>query len=251
MGVLVVVTGGTGVLGSRVAGILRDRGHQVRAVSRRSGDLRVDVTTAEGLPQALEGADAVVHCATSSTRPDQVDLTGTRRLVEAARRAGVRHLVYPGIVGSDVIPLRYYRAKTASEDLVAGSGLGWTILRSTQFHQLLWKGLELLARLPVMVVPGNTRFQPIDPMVVARLLADAVEAGPRGRMPDVGGRYIYTTRDLARSYLGATGRRRLVMAVDYPGLGAAAFRAGANLTPNRDSEGETWNQFVARQVAAQ
>jgi uncharacterized protein YbjT (DUF2867 family) len=206
-----------------------------------------DLETGWGLADALDETRAVVHCATHSRDHRLVDLEGTRRLVEVASRSGSPHLLYPGIVGSDIIPLHYYGSKLAAEDLIIQSGLPWTILRATQFHQLVWMMIGRLARLPVLPVPNDTRFQVIDPAEVARRLVDSMESGPAGRLPDVGGPHAYEAADLARSYLGAAGKRRVVWAVNYPGIAWAAFRAGANLTPNR-AGGETWNQMVGRQI---
>jgi hypothetical protein len=83
---------------------------------------------------------------------------------------------------------------------------------------------------------------------MARRLVDAVERGPGGRLPDIGGRFAYEMTDLTRSYLRAKGLRRPLVRRNRSGLVGAALRAGGNLTPNRDETGETWNDFVARQL---
>jgi uncharacterized protein YbjT (DUF2867 family) len=207
-----------------------------------------DLESGWGLADALDETQAVVHCASDPRGHLQVDVEGTRRLIEVAARSGSPHLVYPGIVGSDLIPYDYYTSKMAAENLIVASGLPWTILRATQFHQLIWFMLGLRSRLPVLRVPKDTRFQPVDPAEVARRLVDSLESGPAGRLPDIGGPHAYEAVDLARSYLAATGKRRLVWPVNYPGIVWTAFRAGANLTPNK-AGGETWNQMVERQVA--
>lgn len=251
---IALVTGGTGVLGRRVARELLGRAHAVRILTRRpearipEGASRVvgDLTTGIGLPDALDEVDVVFHCATDSRRHKAVDREGTGRLVEIASRAGHPLIVYPGIVGSDVIPLRYYASKQHAEEAIARSGLDWAVLRATQFHHLVWWGLGRLARPPVMVVPHDTRFQPIDPAAVARVMIDAAERGDRGRLADLGGPTAYTAKDLARSYLAATQKKRKILQLNAPGIVGAAFRAGANLTPSRDTTGATWNEFVAK-----
>jgi uncharacterized protein YbjT (DUF2867 family) len=99
--------------------------------------------------------------------------------------------------------------------------------------------------MPWVAVPNDTRFQVLDPGLVANTLGQAVEEGPAGRLPDLGGPFAYEAADLARSYLAATGKKRVLVRPNYPGLVWAAFRAGGNLTPNRGG-GETWNEFVQR-----
>lgn len=173
-----------------------------------------------------------------------MDLGGLRRLVEAAPRA---HVLYPGIVGCDLIPTPYYRMKTETEQALADSRGPWTVLRATQFHQLIWHWYATASRKPFLLVPGQTRYQVIDPLEVARRLVDLVETGPQGRADDIGGPIAYEAADLARSCLAVVGSKRRIVKYNKPGIVGAALRAGANLTPNR-AAGQTWNDFIGRQM---
>jgi len=87
-----LVTGGTGSLGSRVATRLHNAGHEVRALSRsgRDGTVKGDLLTGEGLEQAMEGVDVIVHCASSPTKTRQTDVEGTDRLLQAPARQASR-----------------------------------------------------------------------------------------------------------------------------------------------------------------
>jgi len=243
------VTGASGVLGKHVVHIATERGLSVRRLSRtpRPGSAWVvgDVATGEGLAGALAGVDAVIHCASDPRSHAETDVTGTANLVRAANGCRV---VFPGIVGADVIPYRYYRSKTAAENVLETSDTPHTIQRYTQFHDLLWTMLSSLIRLPDVPVPNDTRFQVLDAAVAARHLVDAAVAPAAGRLPDVGGPTVYDVEDLARSVAAAHGRKRKVFGVNVPGLVGAAFRAGGNLTPNRDESGITWNEFVAARM---
>src|SRR5262245_37073518 len=106
----ILVTGGTGKLGSLVAGLLRADGHEVRVASRGSGPglFTVDWKTGEGLAAAVAGVDVIVHCAAAFN-----DIAPDRALVAAAAKAAVPHLLYISIVGVDKIPFRYYATKRA------------------------------------------------------------------------------------------------------------------------------------------
>ncbi len=241
----ILVIGATGALGTLVADEVRRRGMAVRTAARSGADVAVDLVSGSGLDAAVVGIDAVIHCATDPLHHRRVDVDGTLRLLEKAPVP----MVFPSIVGCDVIPLGYYRSKLAGEEMVAAHRPGFTILRATQFHDLVWSTLERLSRPPVMVVPHDTRVQVIDPATVARLLVDAAVDGPAGRLDDIGGPFAYEARDLARSVLAATGRKRPILRVNLPGLTGAAFRAGGNLTPNRDEDGDTWNEFVEKKVS--
>lgn len=246
------MTGASGVLGRHVARIASERGHTVRRLSRREHDSdgwwMGDVASGAGLDEAAFGVEAIVHCASDLRSHRATDANGTRRLITAARGAGNIHIIFPGIVGSDVIPLGYYRSKTLAEQALEESDLPFTIQRYTQFHQLLWMVLARLTRSPLTVVANDTRFQVLDAAAAAQQLVGAVERGPLGRLPDLGGPTAYDARDLARSVAVALGRKRKIIGLNVPGLVGAAFRAGGNLTPNRDEHGATWNAFIARKI---
>lgn len=246
---LILVTGGTGTLGRPLVELLADQGAAVRVLSRRPSPVpappyqwcTADLRHGQGLEAAVDGADTIVHCATA-VRGD--DLAAARALLAAARRAGRPHLVYISIVGIDRIPMRYYRTKLEVERLVKDSGLPWTILRATQFHDLIAQGCAAAARLPVLPVPAASSFQPIGAAEVAARLAELATGKPAGRVPDVGGPQVRTAADLARSYLRASGRRRRVQPVWLPGRAAAALRRGALLAPGHASGRITFEEFL-------
>src|SRR5260370_34690554 len=117
-----------------------------------------------------------------------VGCEGRRRVVDAARQAGVSHLVFISIVGIDRVPWAGGKAKRASEDLIQHSGIPWSILRATQFHYGIDVLLNVLTRLPlVALVPTDLLLQPIAEEEVARRLCEIVHAGPSGRLPEMSG----------------------------------------------------------------
>ena len=168
--------------------------------------------------------------------------------MEAARAAGIWHLVDISIVGVDRVPYRYYQAKLQAERLIQAAGLPWTILRATQFHQLVLLVTDHLARLPLVPVPAATSFQPIDADEVADRLASLATGPPAGRVPDMGGPQIRTATDLAGAYLQAAGRRRPVLPVHLPGAAFAGYRQGGHLAPDNAVGHRTWEQFLAEHV---
>ncbi|WP_344577232.1 SDR family oxidoreductase [Streptomyces lunalinharesii] len=246
-----LVTGGTGTLGRAVVDRLLAAGHGVRSLSRHphTGTAQphphsyaVDLRDGTGLAEAVAGVGTVVHCASTLAGGD-AEAAG--RLIEAARGADVRHLVYISIVGVDRIPLRYYRAKLAVERLVAESGIGFTVLRTTQFHDLLLHWVKAGARSPVLPVPAGIRFQPVDSGEVADRLSELALLGPAGRVADVGGPEVLTADEVVRMTLRAGGRRRLPLPVWLPGPTLAALRRGENLTPEHAVGRRTYGEFLA------
>lgn len=251
----VLVTGGTGILGSRVVERLRGRGHPVRVLTRQTSPalpagvvaVRGDMTTGEGLDRATDGVSAIVHCASATGslrgRPDDVD--GTRRLIHAARAHGSPHLVFISIVGVDGQPMPYYRMKRAAEEVVEAGDLPWTILRTTQFHRFVARIVAGLSHLPVVPVPKDVDIQPIAVEEVADRLVDVAAGEPAGRLPDVGGPEVLGFDHLARTYLEAHGKHRRVVEVPIPGEVARAFREGHHLCPDRAIGTVTWQRFLA------
>ncbi|MFB9807608.1 SDR family oxidoreductase [Haladaptatus pallidirubidus] len=241
----ILVTGGTGRVGSLVVSRLRDADREVRVLSRRSHDSKDgiefvtgDLDTGEGIEAAVNGIGTIVHCA-SSVKGDE---DKARTLMQAASQAGVQHLVYISIVGIDEIPVDSIvgrimfspiASQQAAEKVVADSDIPWTTLRATQFHQLILTVAEGMAKLPVMPVPAGFQFQPVDADEVAARLVELALGEPAGMVPDMGGPQVYDMTDLLREYLRARHRRRLIMPILLPGKAAHAYRDGVNLLPSR------------------
>ena len=243
----ILVTGGTGTLGRPTVQRLRAAGHDVRILSRTPGPDRMtgDVTTGAGLAEAMHGIDTLVHLATSAGTKD---VAQTRTVVDAARAAGITHLVFISIVGVDAIPYPYYRAKYESEQLIERSGIPYTILRATQFQESMLAVVKGLASLVIVPAPTGSRFQPIATDEVADRLVELARGEPAGLVPEMGGPKTYLLADLVRSYLAATGRHKPFISMGAPGKAAAALRDGANLTPDHAVGRRTWEEFLAREV---
>jgi uncharacterized protein YbjT (DUF2867 family) len=246
---LVLVSGGTGTLGSQVVQILEDQGNSVRVLSRLArDDARVewavgDLRNGKGVDAAVLGVDVIVHCATRMR-----DAAMTENLVRAARNSGQPHLVYISIVGIDRVPFFYYRQKLAAEKVIENSDLPNTILRATQFHDLILRICSSLSRTPVMFVPSATDFQPVDAGEVASRLVELASGAATGRVPDMGGPEVLTVTELARTYLEAAGKRRRIASVHIPGRLFDGYRRGGHLAPDHLDGSLTFAEFLARRL---
>jgi uncharacterized protein YbjT (DUF2867 family) len=232
----VLITGATGTLGSQLVAAALAAGHRVRALSRRDRSHsapvrwhRGDLVAGTGLDDAVDGVEVIVNCATQPT--GDKDVAAMQNLASVVRRSGVDHLVHVSIVGIDRIPLPYYRTKFRVEEVLRASGVGHTVLRATQFHDLIVTSFAVQRYSPVLWALRDVRFQPIDTRDVARRLVELFDAEPAGRVPDIGGPTVHTHAELARMYLTARGGPRKVVAVPVPGRIAAGYRSGANLAP--------------------
>jgi uncharacterized protein YbjT (DUF2867 family) len=239
-----LVTGATGALGAPTVTRLRAAGHDVRALSRRTGPglTTGDLLTGSGVREAVAGADTVLHLATGPR--GKGDVEATRALLEAATRAGVRHLVLISIVGIDDIPLGLYRDKVVIERLVRESGLPHSILRATQFHSFVGAMFAAQRRSPVLVTPALL-LQPVAVEEVADRLVELAGSAPAGRVADIGGPEQRDLVEFARLWARATGTRRPVMPVSLPGKLFAAYRSGCALVPGPPYGRQTFAQHLA------
>lgn len=260
----VLVTGGTGNLGGSVVAHLLTAGVGVRLASRHARPdgvadddaatgvparvewATVDYGSRAGLDRALSGVDVVLHCAGGSGRAEAATMAA---LLSSGRRAGLPHLAYISIVGVDRIPLGYYRSKLGAERALIASGVPWTILRATQFHDLALSVISRMCSLPVALVP-RINAQPVAVEEVAARLVDIAAAPPQGRVPEFGGPEIQALPELAQLYLRSRGKRKPMASLPVPGRVARALRAGAGLTPDHGDGLQTFAQFLALRDSA-
>src|SRR5262245_22738240 len=259
----ILLTGGTGTLGSVVGPLLRAQGHTVRVLSRSDHApadgieyVTADLSSGEGVAAAVTGAETVVHLA-GTVKGDE---DKAAHLVRAMSGAQVRHLVYISVVGADRLPVEsridralfgYVASKRAAEQIVIDSGVPWTILRATQFHDLVLKVARQVSKVPIVPVFAGVRFQPVDARDVAERLVELALAAPSGLAPDLGGPRVYSMKELVRSYLRARGKNRPILPIRTPGKASQAYRAGANLTLDGATFGtRTWEDFLAERVTS-
>jgi uncharacterized protein YbjT (DUF2867 family) len=247
----IAVAGGTGTVGRFVVRAVRERGHEAVVLTRSSG---VDLMGGEGLAAALDGADAVVDVTStgSASARESVRFFGTvtRNLLAVERAAGVRHHVALSIVGAAAVAKGYYAGKKAQEDLVTAADVGWSLLRTTQFHEFAAQVLARTSLGPVTVVP-TMRSQPVAAAEVGEALAEIALGAPRGIEDELGGPREENVADMARRYLAATGQRRRVLQVPLPGAWGRSMRDGS-LLPGPDARrgSQTFAAWLAERARA-
>lgn len=256
----VLLTGGTGVLGRELLPRLTAAGHKVRLMSRRAGEsnaagdvewAQADLLTGAGVADAMASIETIVHAASSPFKKTvEVDVEGTRRMLEAAKAAGVGHVYYISIVGIDTLTFPYYKAKLAAERVVEGSGVPYTILRATQFHPLLDTFIgTLFKRGPFIITPGKTYFQLIDAGEVAQHMVATLANGPSGMLPDIGGPKVQSVKEIAQAWMAARGKKHILLPMPPIGpLGAVA--GGANTCPEQKFGKITWEDWLQQKYAS-
>ncbi|MDQ0024569.1 uncharacterized protein YbjT (DUF2867 family) [Variovorax paradoxus] len=208
----IVIIGGSGLIGSKLAARLRHAGHEVVAASPSTG---VNTLTGEGLKEALAGAQVVVDVANSPSFEDEAVLrffeTSGRNLLAAEAEAGVAHHIALSVVGTDrLLTSGYFRAKQAQEDLIEASPVPYTIVQATQFFEFLG-GIANAGAAGSEIRLSHALVQPIAAEDVTAALAEIVNESPAGGRVEIAGPEAVPLDDLVRRFLAATGDARQVV----------------------------------------
>jgi uncharacterized protein YbjT (DUF2867 family) len=263
----VLVTGGTGHLGRALIPQLQQRGHQLRVLARGPGTMQGvewfvgDLASGKGVAEAVSGVDVVIHAATSSRiaqrgrfgirdffhSPTNVDVEGTRLLVDRAVELGVRHFLHISIVGLEhTRSLPYSRVKLAAEDVVCRSRVPWSIARATSFYWLLERLCSNMADGRLLAVPSNVRMQPVSSDDFAVWIAQCATDGGRGRREDYAGPQVLSFREILQQYLDARRIRRRIWNMPLPSRMRMAMERGQIAPADAHRGLMTWREWLAR-----
>jgi uncharacterized protein YbjT (DUF2867 family) len=261
----ILVTGGSGHLGQALSARLRQRGHQLRVLSRQTGaspDIEWivgDLATGDGLAKAVSQVDVVIHAATSSPiaqrgafrpidmfrSPTDVDVSGTEALLKLAEQNRVGHFVHISIVGlEETRRLPYSRVKLAAEDAVQRSRVPWTIVRATSFFWLLQRLCANMAKGRFVAVPANVHSQPVDSDDFASWVVECALDSRRGRREDYAGPQVLSFRELLQEYLVAYGLQRRIWNLPLPSAVRTAMERGQT-APAARRGATTWKTWLA------
>lgn len=239
------IAGGTGMTGTQVEAVARERGHDVVVLSRSTG---VDLVAGAGLDGRLDGVDTVIDVSNITTPDPAASVAffqgATTALLAAERAAGVAHHLALTIVNAEAAPDGYYAGKLAQERLIEQGDVPWTIQRTTQFHEYAAM-MYRRTRDGAHVAPTG-RVQPVSLREVATLLVDLAEGGPAGRATELGGPREESLADMVRRYAQAIGHSGELPTVDIPGTLGQAFRSGALLPEPQALHGTmTFGEWLA------
>jgi len=273
---MILVSGGTGFVGSAIVEELRKRGETVAVLGRDAAKVRAafagaiearqaDVRRPEQLESAFTAIDVVVDAVQFPTSPievprrgwtfEEVDYKGSVNQVAAAKQAGVRRYVYVSGVGAAPDgPRHWFRFKWMAEDNLRRSGLEWTVVRPTWVYgpreRSLNRLLGMSKYLPFLPLFGDGRqaMQPLFIDDLARVVADAcLSPACADQLFELGGPEVMTMNEVLRTALEVMGRRRPILHAPMF-LGRAAGRL-AQLLPTPPLTADALD-FISRPAVA-
>ncbi len=250
-----LVTGGSGTLGSAIIRLALEEGrYEVSTISTDPGKhsfpenctvFKSDLVTGEGLKEALNGVQLIIHCASSVNDAQHVDYDGTANLLEALDKSTMENLVYVSIVGIDHTDHPYYMMKLKVEQLISGSNIPYSIIRATQFHEYVVAFIKSLNATDQEInVPSGLKFQTIAVPELAERLLGMLSAKATGSVTTVGGPEIMGLEDMTSEYLNSIGSHQRLHLIDASQPREFRFRTGANLVPDAKYGQITWASFL-------
>jgi len=250
----ILITGGTGRLGRALTTRLLQLGYEPFVLSSKQNSLLPpgvkvvygDLTDASSL-QNLKDHELIIHCASNPLHFKSVDVDGTKNLLHALKGGRTKHFIYVSIVGVDKSNNPYYLAKHRAESLVINSGIEWTILRATQFHDFV---LNMFIKpfhnreSSTIQIPAGLRFQSVDIGDVVSQLIEVMQAPPTKSIKSIVGPETLTIEEMAERYIDVLGSNsRISTKLLEDGL-YSLFRSGANLGSGETTGKISWRSFL-------
>jgi NADH dehydrogenase len=237
---MIVVSGGTGFVGSAIVRELLTRGESVAVFGRDAAKIRAtfgeavipregDVRRPETLDAAFAGADVVVNAVQFPGAPvenrrkgytfEEIDLKGTRHQVDAAKRAGVRRFVFlSGVGAAKDADRHWFRYKWEAENYLQKSGLEWVVVRPTWVYGpddvSLNRFLAFGKRLPFIPTfgHGTQAMQPVFIDDVGRVCADAAtRPEAANQLFELGGPEVMSMDDVIETALDVQGKKKRIL----------------------------------------
>jgi uncharacterized protein YbjT (DUF2867 family) len=264
---LILVAGGTGFVGGGIVRELSRRGQRITVLTRdpsrgrnrfpgldidyRAGDVRDPAS----LRAAMSGVEVVIGCQQFPGSPmenrrrgytfEEIDAKGTEHLVRAAKEAGVKRYIYlSGAGASPDAPQHWFRAKWRAESAVRESGITYVIFRPAWVYGPEDAALNRFLRMsrflpfvPLIGDAGKQRLQPVFIDDLARAVAEAVDnPAADNQLFEIGGPEVLSMREIVRTALEVSGRRRLLLSAPKGLMKLAAsilqLLPGPPLTPD-------------------
>ena len=247
-----LITGGTGTLGKELISVFQQKSIPYSTASRtrpqrQENWLNLDLETGAGINEAVEGKKIILHLASSTKKISKNnDLVGTQKLLQAAKKNNISHFIYISIVGIDKVPLSYYQLKLQAEKEIINSGIPYTILRATQFHDFADNMLHNLLKFPLAIIPKKIKLQPIETKIVAQQLFTITQGQPLRKTINLGGKEILELEAMVNSWLQSQRKSKILFGLPLIGRTLHALKNGGLTCNKKSHESIRWEEWLKK-----
>lgn len=244
----ILITGATGLLGKAVCSVLLKRGIQYTVATHRkpieNEMVYLDLASMEGMDSASLNKPIILHLASDKKHPEN-DFYGTKRLLHQIVEQGYNpHFIYISIVGIDQLPITYFKRKFQVEEEIKKSGVSYSILRTTQFHNFIDQILKQSLKFRLSILPKKILVQPIDVTVVAEKLINMCFEQPSNHIESIGGQEVLSLGEMVDFWLGVKNKHKTVMNMPVWGRTGRSLTGGCLTCEKRTNRGKNWRQWV-------
>ncbi|HEY1056437.1 MAG TPA: NAD(P)H-binding protein, partial [Emticicia sp.] len=209
--------------------------------------IRGDLTDSTSLREGIASSDIIIHCASNPRNAQVVDIEGTKNLLALLDGNNCKHFIYISITGVDKSDYPYYQTKYAVEKLIKTSGLPYSILRATQFHDLvLYRIIQVFDQGigKSIQIPANMQFQSIDKIDAAAAIIDLIDRKPINTITTIGGPEVLTLEAMIQAYFAQSGRSEDIEYVEPAMAFHQVFTTGINLCLENAVNGIKWEEYL-------
>lgn len=254
----VIVTGGTGNLGSKIVEYLIEKKYTTTVLTSKSvlnpingvNNVTADITCKDSLTSLFDDTDVIIHCASNPRKSDDVDVMGTKNILENINLQKPPHFIYISIVGVDKSNWPYYQNKYKTENLIKSSRIPYTILRITQFHDFVLnrivKDLDTKPIEETFKIPKGLCFQSIDTGEAAKRIVSYIDTIQKteGSIITFGGPEVLPLQNIVKIYLAKHKRNQTIETYVTDDPFYKIFTTGINLCPDYKNGKTTWKAYI-------
>ena len=244
----ILITGGTGLLGKTVCQILDSKGITYQIAShqqlRPDNSVFMDLRTGEGMQNAVRDKSVILHLASDKKHPDN-DVYGTAHLLNSLKKQALcPHFIYISIVGVEELAMPYFKQKVQIEQMVIKSGLPYSIVKATQFHEYIDSQLTSFFRFGIGLLPKNILVQPVSVVSVANVLADLCMSGATYEIQSLGGPEVLKLEELASQWLQHRKESKKYLPLPLWGKSGKKLKDGVLTYPQKKLKGVNWSSWL-------
>ncbi len=245
----VLITGGTGLLGSAVCGLFEENGIPYKMSTHRRCGMTdnmvfMDMSTGQGVHEALKDVKVILHLASDKKKPDN-DITGIHYMLDELKNLQQNtHLIYISIVGTDRISMPYFKQKWEVEKIIRQSSQPYTILRATQFHKYVESILSQFLKWKISFLPKKIPIQPVDVNPVAAALVRLSQEQPANKTIQLGGPEVLELGNAAEEWLELQHKKKWIINIPLWGAAGKNLRLGALTCRQRADDTLSWTEWL-------